>query len=101
MDIIVSEWMGFYLLHESMLDSVVHARDKFLRSGGLMFPDTAQIYAAPCSVPDLFKDYIEFWTSSQPQQSHYGFDLSAFSDLARNIPKPLVELVRQNLSKTF
>jgi len=27
-DVIVSEWMGFYLLHESMLGSVLNARDK-------------------------------------------------------------------------
>jgi hypothetical protein len=26
-----SEWMGFYLLHESMLDSVIRARDKHLQ----------------------------------------------------------------------
>ena len=26
-DIIISEWMGFYLLHESMLDSVIAARE--------------------------------------------------------------------------
>ena len=30
-DVIVSEWMGFYLLHESMLDSVLSARDRFLK----------------------------------------------------------------------
>ena len=28
-----SEWMGFYLLHESMLDSVIKARDKHLQVG--------------------------------------------------------------------
>ncbi len=27
-DVIVSEWMGFYLLHESMLNSVLVAREK-------------------------------------------------------------------------
>jgi len=27
-DLIVSEWMGFYLLHESMLASVLNARDR-------------------------------------------------------------------------
>lgn len=27
-DVIVSEWMGFYLLHESMLSSVLVARDR-------------------------------------------------------------------------
>ena len=29
-DIIISEWMGYFLLYESMLDSVLWARDKYL-----------------------------------------------------------------------
>lgn len=53
-DIIVSEWMGFYLLHEGMLDSVLVARDKFLKPNGSMFPQNATIYVAPCAVPSLF-----------------------------------------------
>lgn len=36
-DVIISEWMGFYLLHEAMLDSVLYARDKFLKPGGIHF----------------------------------------------------------------
>ncbi|XP_055852082.1 protein arginine N-methyltransferase 6 [Episyrphus balteatus] len=56
-DIIVSEWMGFYLLHEGMLDSVIFARDKFLKEGGIMFPQEATIHVAPCSVPSLYKYY--------------------------------------------
>ena len=32
-DIIISEWMGYFLLYESMLDSVIFARDKWLRKG--------------------------------------------------------------------
>ena len=31
-DIIISEWMGYFLLYESMLDTVLVARDKFLVS---------------------------------------------------------------------
>ena len=31
-DIIISEWMGYCLLYESMLDSVLYARDKWLVS---------------------------------------------------------------------
>ncbi|CAH0491884.1 unnamed protein product [Peronospora farinosa] len=27
-DIIISEWMGYFLLYESMLDTVLYARDK-------------------------------------------------------------------------
>jgi predicted RNA methylase len=30
-DVIVSEWMGFYLLHENMLPSVLCARDRWLK----------------------------------------------------------------------
>ncbi|XP_055921962.1 protein arginine N-methyltransferase 6 [Eupeodes corollae] len=56
-DIIVSEWMGFFLLHEGMLDSVIYARDKFLKEGGVMFPQEATIIVAPCSVPSLYKYY--------------------------------------------
>ena len=35
-DIMISEWMGFYLFHESMLDSVILARDKHLAEEGLL-----------------------------------------------------------------
>jgi protein arginine N-methyltransferase 1 len=28
-DIIISEWMGYFLLYESMLDTVIYARDKW------------------------------------------------------------------------
>ena len=27
-DVIVSEWMGYFLFYESMLDTVLYARDK-------------------------------------------------------------------------
>lgn len=49
--------MGFYLLHEGMLDSIIEARDRFLKPGGLLFPDRAMIYCAPCSLASDF----EYW----------------------------------------
>lgn len=33
-DVIVSEWMGYCLFYESMLDTVLFARDKWLVRGG-------------------------------------------------------------------
>jgi len=45
-DIIISEWMGYFLLYESMLDSVLWARDKYLVKGGKMLPDRAQVFIA-------------------------------------------------------
>jgi hypothetical protein len=45
-DIIISEWMGYFLLYESMLDTVLYARDKYLVKDGLIFPDKATIFFA-------------------------------------------------------
>lgn len=42
-DVLVSEWMGYCLLYESMLSSVLFARDQWLRPGGAMLPDMATI----------------------------------------------------------
>lgn len=47
-DIFISEWMGYFLLRESMLDSLLRARDKFLKPAtGLMFPSHCTMYVAP------------------------------------------------------
>ena len=43
-DIIISEWMGYALFYESMLDTVLFARDKWLAPGGLIFPDKATLF---------------------------------------------------------
>lgn len=52
-DIIVSEWMGYMLLRESMLDSVIRARDKFLKKNtGLMFPSHTTMFVAPVNDED-------------------------------------------------
>lgn len=45
-DIIVSEWMGYCLLYESMLDTVLKARDRWLRPGGKMVPDKFEMMVA-------------------------------------------------------
>lgn len=74
-DIIVSEWMGFYLLHEGMLDSVIFARNKFLKDGGLMFPTTATLYVSPCSVPSRY----EYWDNID------GIKMRSFGQMLRSI----------------
>ena len=43
-DIIISEWMGYFLLYESMLDTVLYARDRYMISGGKIFPDKATLF---------------------------------------------------------
>jgi len=84
-DIIISEWMGYCLLYESMLDTVIWARDKWLAKDGLMFPDKAALYI--CAIEDKeYKDEkINWWDSV------YGFNMSAIRDVA--LSEPLVDVV--------
>ena len=70
-DIIVSEWMGFYLLHESMLPSVLCARDRWLKAGGLMLPSQATIYAAPLTLTPVSLHTICPWKDMLPCANTY------------------------------
>jgi len=84
-DIIISEWMGYFLLYESMLDTVLLARDKYLKPGGRMFPDTARMYLAAIEDQDYKEEKINFWDNV------YGFDYSCIKDIA--LREPLVDTV--------
>jgi len=78
-DILVSEWMGFYLLHESMLDSVLVARDRFLKQTGIMIPQSCRLLAAPVCNSGSRAERVEFWMGA----SHtYGFNFSSAAPLA-------------------
>lgn len=70
-DIIVSEWMGYCLLYEAMLDSVIYARDRYLRPDGLMVPSHMNMWVSPVADPDYVADHFAFW------RDVYGFDMKA------------------------
>jgi len=84
-DIIISEWMGYCLFYESMLDTVLFARDKWLKPDGMMFPDRATLFL--CAIEDRqYKDEkINWWDSV------YGFNMSCIRKVA--ISEPLVDVV--------
>lgn len=50
--------MGYFLLYESMLDTVLLARDKYLKKDGLMFPDTATLFLAAIEDQDYKEEKI-------------------------------------------
>lgn len=52
-DVLLSEWMGYCLLYESMLGSVLYARDRWLKPGGAILPDTATIVSHPSFLPPV------------------------------------------------
>jgi len=84
-DIIISEWMGYCLFYESMLDTVLYARDKWLAEGGLMFPDRANLYITGIEDRQYKDDKINWWDDV------YGFDMSSIRKVA--ISEPLVDSV--------
>eukprot|EP00297_Palpitomonas_bilix_P026173 CAMPEP_0113889298 /NCGR_PEP_ID=MMETSP0780_2-20120614/13405_1 /TAXON_ID=652834 /ORGANISM="Palpitomonas bilix" /LENGTH=366 /DNA_ID=CAMNT_0000878353 /DNA_START=11 /DNA_END=1111 /DNA_ORIENTATION=+ /assembly_acc=CAM_ASM_000599 len=84
-DIIISEWMGYFLFYESMLDTVLYCRDKWLTEDGLILPDKAVLHLCAIEDADYKNDKIEFWNSV------YGFDMSCIKRLA--MLEPLVDTV--------
>ncbi|GAN06098.1 protein arginine N-methyltransferase [Mucor ambiguus] len=84
-DIIISEWMGYFLLYESMLDTVLVARDKYLAPGGMIFPDKATMCIAAIEDGDYKEEKIGYWDNV------YGFDYSSIKSIA--IKEPLVDIV--------
>ncbi|KAB2627347.1 protein arginine N-methyltransferase 3 [Pyrus ussuriensis x Pyrus communis] len=60
-DVLLSEWIGYCLLYEAMLSSVLYARDRWLKPGGAMLPDATTIVTT--SLP--------FW------ENVYGFNMSS------------------------
>ena len=54
-DFIVSEWMGYFLLYEGMLDSVIAARDRYLAKGGMVLPNKCSIHMVAISDEKRYK----------------------------------------------
>ena len=84
-DIIVSEWMGYFLLYESMLDTVLYARDKWLVPGGIIFPDKATMYICAAEDGQGKRDRIAFW------ENVYGFNMMPLQEVA--LQEPVVDVV--------
>ena len=58
-DVIVSEWMGYFLLFERMLPSALAVRDKCLAPGGLMIPGQARIIVAAAALPIISNKIVK------------------------------------------
>eukprot|EP00850_Spirogloea_muscicola_P002002 SM000007S20962 [mRNA] locus=s7:1277323:1279692:+ [translate_table: standard] len=88
-DILISEWMGYSLLYESMLESVIVARDKWLKPGGIMLPTNATLYLAPVTNTERLEQFDDFW------KDVYGIDMSAIIPAARSsaFEEPCIEVV--------
>jgi len=87
-DVIISEWMGYCLLYEAMLNTVLVARDKYLAPDGIILPDKATMTIEAIEDAEYKDDKINFWDNV------YGFNMSCIKKMA--IQEPLVDVVEAN-----
>lgn len=75
-DVIISEPIGTFLFNERMWESVLFARDKFLKPGGKLYPGRSKLFVAP------FQDHALRYEISQKStfwdnEDFMGIDISA------------------------
>jgi protein arginine N-methyltransferase 6 len=76
-DIIVSEWMGYFLIYEAMLKTVLYGRDKWLKPDGILLPSEARMYIALYCDEEYYESKINFW------KNVYGVNMSPMIPLAK------------------
>ena len=83
-DIIMSNWMGMNLMYESLIKSVIVAREKYLKPDGIMLPDTCSMYLCGFVDNSFIDKKVRFWSDV------YGFDFS--SVVGQITQEPIVDV---------
>ncbi|XP_067633862.1 uncharacterized protein Art3 [Eurosta solidaginis] len=84
-DIIISEWMGYFLLFEGMLDSIIYARDTHLKHDGLLLPNRCTMSLVGYGSDLLYKNQVLFWDDV------YGVNMSTMRKEV--LHEPLIDVV--------
>ena len=77
-DVIVSVFTGNFLVSEDLLPSLFYARDTYLKPGGSLIPDSAQMIVAPVNMEKFYADHIDCWGTTDE------LDLNAVRQYAVN-----------------
>ncbi|KAJ1606669.1 putative arginine N-methyltransferase [Cryptosporidium canis] len=94
-DVIISEWMGYCLLYESMLYTILNARDRYLKAenggfSGDIFPSSVRLQVAIADYSDQVDSLVSPWINDKL----YNLDLSEISPkLSSVLSTPYVEVV--------
>jgi protein arginine N-methyltransferase 1 len=73
--------MGYILLRESMLDSVIRARNKWMKPGGSMFPSHATMYFGAISYEDDRENKISDYQNSMHEWSKFSDEMKRFYNI--------------------
>ncbi|CAE7895514.1 prmt-1, partial [Symbiodinium microadriaticum] len=79
-DIIVSVFMGFSLLYEARLPELILARDRWLKTDGLMFPDRAKLFVSLFEDADYKSLHFDYFDEV------WGFNFSDMKEAAKQEP---------------
>lgn len=77
-DVIVSETLGNYALEENIVDTLSHARKRFLKKGGVVIPSRVTQVVAPVVVPRIHNE-LSAW-----DRAARGLDLSVAKRMSLN-----------------
>jgi histone-arginine methyltransferase CARM1 len=103
-DIVISEPMGFFLVHERMLETYVNAGKKWRRANNphfKMFPSIGTMYMAPFSDESIYREQmnkVAFWQ----QKNFYGLNLTcmASKSIENHFFQPIVGYFPSNILLT-
>ncbi|XP_043489158.1 protein arginine N-methyltransferase 1 [Polistes fuscatus] len=85
-DAIISEWMGYFLLFEGMLDTVIYARDHYLVANGVLMPNRCSMSIVGSGDTQRYVDLIDYWSNV------YGFKMSCMK--SEVLKEPSIEICR-------
>ncbi|XP_035667001.1 protein arginine N-methyltransferase 8-like isoform X2 [Branchiostoma floridae] len=77
-DILLSEVMGVGLIHEGTLQSLVIARDRFLKPGGILFPDKNTLYICAIEDKKMHDKHVTYWKDVN------GYGMNAMADASKS-----------------
>lgn len=84
--------MGYFLLFEGMLDSVIYARDNYLSDDGMLLPNRCSICLLGYGDERKHKELIQFW------ENVYGFDMSSLQKEV--LSEAVVDICEENFILT-
>ncbi|CRG97670.1 histone-arginine methyltransferase, putative [Plasmodium gallinaceum] len=78
-DIIISEWMGYFLFYECMINTILYARDIYLKENGYIFPNKINLYICGYNDLEYINENILIW-----EKPLYNKDLSELKPNLKN-----------------
>ncbi|SCM24939.1 histone-arginine methyltransferase CARM1, putative [Plasmodium chabaudi adami] len=60
-DIIISEWMGYFLFYECMINTIIYAKYMYLKEDGYIFPNIVHLYLAGYNDSDYINNNFLIW----------------------------------------